>query len=496
MPNLLPSFAGTVSANVAWTIDYVRWHAQLGADAAELTATGSDYSLVQLENLVGTTLTIQDAGEVIWCGVVDRVEVELCGCSMVVDIGQLANCVIAKYSFISDNQNDRTKTRYTEFACDEESVARYGRHEYLLEIGEATTAQAIARRDGYLAANKWPVRSYELGSGKARKATVHAIGYGQTLCWQLYRPGMGYAGNTETGDQSLRFGRLNYERLAQPFTAVGTLPWQASYLSVRPRKRNNPGDSMTVALHGDGGGVPGVALAVVTVPNAEVPTAYDWVEYAISPVTLTPGQQYWVVLGRTGALNESDHYRAQYSEVNLGDGELYTWTGVAAASTGGVWLRFAEADLLFRVIGQPTTQAVIEDLLAAATYLDPDCTIEYAFDTALLALPQWEDEYRAVCDLLEEIMATGLTDGRRLLATIDCNACIRLYPQPAETDPAGSIDCDNTIYNTTGSRVSKARNRAGRWYSLRDQHFGADARIWAERYTYRPCEDSGEIEQT
>ena len=489
MPNLLPSFAGEVSANVAWMIDYLRWHAQLGADAAELTATGSDYSLVQLEQLVGTTLTIQDAGEVIWCGVVDRVEVDLCGCSMVVDIGQLANCVIVKYSFISDNQNDRMKVRYTEFACDAESVARYGRQEYLLEIGEATTEQAVARRDGYLAANKWPVRSYELNSGTRRQATVHAIGYGQTLCWQIYRPGMGYAGNTENGDQSLRFGRLNFERLAQPFTAVGTLPWQASYLSARPRKRNNPGDSMTVALHGAGGGVPGAALAVVTVPNAEVPTSYDWVEYAITPVTLTPGQQYWFVLGRTGALNEQDHYRAQYSEVNLGDGELYTWTGV-------VWLRFAEADLLFRVIGQPTTQAVIEDLLAAATYLDPDCAIEYAFDTTLLALPQWEDEYRAVCDLLDEIMATGLTDGRRLLATIDCNQCVRFYPQPAETDPAGAVDCDNTIYNTTGSRLSKARNRAGQWYNLRDQHFGADARIWAERYTYRPCEDSGEIEQT
>ena len=489
MMTLLPSFAGDVSANVAWTIDYVRWHAQLGADAAELTATGADYGLVQLEQLVGTTLTIQDAGEVIWCGVVDRVEVELCGCSMVVDIGQLANCVIVKYSFISDNQNDRTKVRYTEFACDAESVARYGRHEYLLEIGEATTAQAIARRDGYLAANKWPVRSYELGSGKVRKATVHAIGYGQTLCWQLYRPGMGYAGNTETGDQSVRFGRLGFERLAQPFTALGTLPWQASYLSARPRKRNNPGDSMTVALHGDGGGVPGAVLALVTVPNAEVPTSYDWVEYAITPVTLTPGQPYWFVLARTGATNESNHYRAQYSEVNFGDGELRTWTGMN-------WIQLAEADLLFRVIGQPLTQAVIADLLAAAIYLDPDCAIEYDFDTTLLALPQWEDEYRAVCDLLAEIMATGLTDGRRLLATIDCNQCIRFYPQPAESDPAGAVDCDNTIYNTTGSRLSKARNRAGQWYSLRDQHFGRDARIWAERYTYRPCEDSGEIEQT
>lgn len=487
MNTLLPAFAGTVSPNLAWTIDYLRWQAQLGAEAAELTATGSDYSLTQLENLVGTTLTIQDAGEVIWCGVVDRVEVEICGCSMVVDVGQLANCVIVKYSFISDNQNDRTKTRYTEFACDAESVARYGRHEYLLAIGEATTEQAVARRDGYLAANKWPVRSFELNRGHERKATVHAIGYGQTMCWQLYRPGMGYAGNTEAADQSLRFGRLNYEKIAQPFTAVGTLPWQATYLSARPRKRNNPGDSMTMALHGDGGGMPGAVLATVMIPSAQVPTAYDWLEYAISPVTLTPGQVYWFVLGRTGALNEQDHYRAQYSEVNAGDGELRTWTGTT-------WSQVAEADLLFRVIGQSTTLAVIADLLAAATYLDPDCAIAYDFDATLLALPQWEDEYGSVCDLLDELMATGLTDGRRLLATIDCNQCIRFYPQPAVV--GGSIDCGNTIYNGAGNRISKARNRAGQWYGLREQHFGADARIWAERYTYRPCEDSGEIEQT
>lgn len=141
----------------------------------------------------------------------------------------------------------------------------------------------------------------------------------------------------ETDTATQAFGRNATPRYGQSFEVAG--PQTLNMVSVKLEKAGGPADGVTVSIYSNGTDRPSstVLETAATVSGAAISTTAAWIDFTLdAPLSLSASTQYWIVVERTGALNDSNYYRWRRSSSNITAAwltSLYTTGWSAGASS-------------------------------------------------------------------------------------------------------------------------------------------------------------------
>lgn len=200
--------------------------------------------------------------------------------------------------------------------------------------------------------------------------------------------------------------------------------WSAYSAWVKLRKVGTPGDSVSVSIYTDSGGVPGTSLGNASVSAAGISANSAWTEFIFStPVALTGGTTYWLIVERTGGLSVTDYYAVAVDEdAGYGDGYLRLWTGSGWVARG------TEADLLFRIEGQEQTTDQISSIVTDSGQFLTGSTID---DASGINTNQYRQGAVDALTELTDLLDIGTTNARRLLCEVRQDRKLRVWEEPA-----------------------------------------------------------------
>lgn len=126
----------------------------------------------------------------VWAGFVNQITLTLGGFSVTIGpMLEIVNYVKADYKTITYNTNPpvRGHPETTAWASDSDSVARYGRLEKILSLGEMTQAEAEQNRNTFIEENKDPQTSHSMaGETQESSLSLDLVGYSQLM--EKYHP--------------------------------------------------------------------------------------------------------------------------------------------------------------------------------------------------------------------------------------------------------------------------------------------------------------------
>jgi hypothetical protein len=163
-------------------------------------------------------------------------------------------------------------------------------------------------------------------------------------------------------DSTRTFGNTTQQKIAQPFTAVGStltqvIAWLAAF--------GSPTDNIVVEIQGDSGGSPdGVSIGTVATVTA-VGLTSTAVQFTWScSIALTPSTSYWVVFTRSGSLdNVNAPQSGSFGSAVIG------WS-VAKTYNGSTWSTFSgPLSLSLRTLGSTLYLTNVQSGLTAAPTL-------------------------------------------------------------------------------------------------------------------------------
>jgi hypothetical protein len=230
--------------------------------------------------------------------------------------------------------------------------------------GSSATASALAN-DGIPDEGGDDVNvggSHATGTALANAATTRVRVQTAAHAAAFAGPGLVASQIVRTG--SAGFATVGTPRMAQSVSFGSTTT--ISSVSFFVGKSGAPADTLVVELQTDSAGVPsGVVLATsAQVSAADLATTDAWTGFQFpSNVSLSASTTYWLVLGRTGALSDTDFYTFTY------DGNLYA--GGTIAEFGASWSTDPNTDLAFVLFGSfaGTTKVTVTGSTATASAL-------------------------------------------------------------------------------------------------------------------------------
>ncbi len=446
------------------------WAALGGPERATLLAQGSPTALWRLLDWLRAPVEIGDArGVPVWWGYLSEVVIHVGRISVGLSLDAMANRVAVVYSYVAPGSNTVGTRATTAWAQDDDAVAAYGVKELLDSLDGATPVTAEARRDATLARLRYPVPLLEFApEADELQAELHCRGWWETLAWRYYSRTAGLEQHTSgTAQQNLgqavESPDVPVERVAQSFSLGGAEGWQAYNVHVRLRKVGSPSDAVTVTLCADSGGAPGTVLTSASVAGSALSEVADWVTFTLSATPdLALGTTYWIVLRRTGALHAENYY-----VVTLDDSGGYS-RGVLRIYVGGAWTDpLVSQDLTFKVGGVEETATQI------ARAIDSHGAFFTGVDLLTasgLASSPYRDGDTTTLQVVRELLQSGTSNGRRLLATVTRERTLRIYEEPA-LDPyqvSLFVTADGQPVGTWGAEILTHICPVAQWAALRD----------------------------
>lgn len=253
------------------------------------------------------------------------------------------------------------------------------------------------------------------------------------------------------------------QEVAQSFTvSAAGLSWTVDKILIRLRKIGAPTDNVTVELCTDSAAAPGAVLDSVNVPYTSIPGDMDWVTFDLANTqTITAGTTYWIVVSRTGANQAKDYYEIDVDEdILYTNGVLKLWDGAAYVA------RVPDADMIFRVLGAWETTRQITQMV---TDVGDSFTATDLIHTSGIYTNQYRDGKTKALDELVDLLESGTTNDRRLLAKVTIERILRIYEQPAQTAEAQILQAeDGSLRNLAGQPLEHGRLCAGQWIERTD----------------------------
>lgn len=247
-------------------------------------------------------------------------------------------------------------------------------------------------------------------------------------------------------------------KIGQRFKTTTT--WDVHSIGIRLRKVGAPGDSVTVWLCAESGGAPGSSIGGATVAAAGISANSAWTEFVLStPITVTGGTYYWIVVERSGALDPDNYYSVALDEdAGYGDGYLRLWTGA-------VWVeRSVEADLLFRIEGQEATTTQISQIVTGAGQFLTGTVVENASGIETNQYRQGANDALAE---LTDLLAIGTSNARRLLCEVRQDRKLRVWEEAAYAGTPGYVRrLSGEIVGVGGIPCGAGKLVAGEWLRI------------------------------
>ena len=246
-------------------------------------------------------------------------------------------------------------------------------------------------------------------------------------------------------------------RVGQSFTPSVATPWTAYEIVIYARRIGAPGDNLQVSIYSDSAGSPGTVLASGTVTGSSLQEGQQKVSILLSvPFALAYGTTYWVVAERTGPADPENMFAIGLDE-GLGH------SGAMKIFNNGPWnTRTPDCDMPFEIWGQRETTLQIENMLS---YVFSAISIETA--SGIIAR-EWRNGEQTVQKEVEELLATGTTGGRRLLAQMTPDRVVRVYAEPDASSSSWQLDTDGRLFLPLGA-LDEGQLPAGEWVQLTEE---------------------------
>ncbi len=296
--------------------------------------------------------------------------------------------------------------------------------------------------------------------------------------------------STEAAGANVTLAALG-SRLAQSFTLAEQYDWALDQVVIQVRRVGAPADNLQVSLCANAGGSPGAVLATATLSGLAPAETMAPLQFTFAtPYTLLYGTTYWLVVERTGAAHHAHFYVLGVDE-GLGDGagSLKMWTGAAWTA------RSPDADMPYELWGREETSAQVRAMVLAAG--DELAGVLVEAESGVYS-HQYRDGEQRARDEIEELLAVGDANGRRLLATVLPERVVRLYAEPDASSLDLMLRADGTLRPPlAGGTVTPAVGwdegvlPAGRWVQPAGLPAAPGAaagleRVFVERAEYAP----------
>ena len=464
---------------LAFTVERMAWTAQGGPDWATVKVTYSrDAAQAALRKIGRNMVELLDAWEMlkilrcpvvitdeqdnpVWWGMVQGSLVKDQCVQVGVSLDKMTNKARVVYSRvnIAGTVGERAQTDWSQ---DDLSISEYGTRQRQYSMSQANDEQAEARRDTLLQRLKYPLVQRTFGEYGEPAASLNLAGWFSTLDWLPYENSSGKEGYETIGDGLQAFGdAASQAQVTQSFQLAGAVSWEANVIRVRMKKDGSPADTLTLRLRSDSAGAPGATLATATMNGADVSENLNWHEFALSArVALAASTTYWISLERSGAADAANYYKVDGNE-DLG----YT-RGVFRIWNGSAWVaRSPDADMLFSVSGVEETSVQVEEIATTAGQFFSDVSVQAG--SGVYSSPYRDGDRSALAEI-RDLLESGTTNGRRMLATASMDRELIVTEEPA---PGGASDylVDNQaiIYDLGGNALAPWKYPVGVWARLK-----------------------------
>ena len=269
--------------------------------------------------------------------------------------------------------------------------------------------------------------------------------------------GEGVASEVANAD-TLTITALGYA-VAQKFTAPGT--WDAQQIALTVYRVGTPADNLVVSLFTDNSGEPGTLLGTVSVAGTDLSLVSEQRWFTLpTPVPLTEGTDYWVHVGRSGAMSHLHFYVIGATT----DSILGTSGDFLLSDTGSWYAR--DMSLSFMVYATEDTKDQIDYILSQCDQFGGNVIWNIA-ETGVRT-NQWQDGRARALSIIEELMEKGGPNGRRLIVLDDQDGNYHISEEPAidDTTRYPLIWADGRITTHTGGPLPKGQLPVGQWAAV------------------------------
>lgn len=405
-----------------------------GPDTAEIKVTGDDLQLWEmLEFLRCPVYLTSEKGDYVWWGYVNAVEVIArnpysdrpakirVGASLDTMFNKVA---VAWEDIVVGEQSGSRQT--TAWTSDAYSQSEYGIKEGLYSGESASdTALATQARDILLAQKKYPITTIDLNVQGSSEAYLRCRGWWETLNWRYctvpVELALEYDVATYT-DQNV--GTVAVEQIAQGIRITGG-DINLAQVSIYVRKVGAPTDDLTVAIWTNPDGVTPTALVQdgSTIAAADIATSYAWETSTFSPeVTLTNGTQYFIVVSRSGAMDDTNYYQVGIdAAAGYGAGNFVWYDGANWATQA--------SDMVFRLYDNTLVATSNQALSIATNYGQFFAKVESTVSSGVTSESYRDGDGSALFEI-EQLLQHGTTNNRRMLVKVDAGRLCTIYEEP------------------------------------------------------------------
>lgn len=471
------AFGSRPVPNVRLEVNSLRWAAVGGCDEASITAYGDPNNLWELIEFLRCPVFVRDEiGRDAWWGYVDEARVRIGALEVGATLSSLTNAVAVAYSYVQPGTQTVGQRKTTAWATDADSIAEYGRKEFLSSQAGMSDASATARRDAVLGAFRWPGgivnpfgkprgRVNYSGASQSQSATLVCRGWWKTTDWrQASIPSVVGPNYLTTSAAEQAVGSAAGTQKAMMVFNVGSQALSALQIDVYARKQGAPADNLVLAIYNlDSTGVPtGSALKSVSITGSGLGASLAWTAGVITEQQLTANTDYGLVISRSGAVDGTNYYAVG---VNTALG--YTG-GYFRIYNGSAWVaRAPDADMNFLiwVNNNAETTEQIRDLVTLygefITAVDVDAA-------SGVTLPSYRDGDTKVMQELRSLLEAGGPNGRRLLASVDTERRLKVWEEPASTTVGYYLKQDGSVLDRNQRLVPEHLSPVGQWCLLKD----------------------------
>ncbi len=235
----------------------------------------------------------------------------------------------------------------------------------------------------------------------------------------------------------------------------------AGEVVVKVRKIGAPVDALRADIYDDAGvgGLPGASLGNASIAASTMGTALAWHTIRLAtPVSVTGGNYYWVVLWRTGTVSATDYYAVAVDESFSGtQNTLKLYDGVTWGE------RTPNADGIIQVWGVRENATQMQDIAESASLI---ASADVAGASTSLVTRHYRDGTQTVQDELIKLLDTGTSTGGRLDCTVTPLRTVKVSPEVAAGDNALLVDGDG-LHLPSGVRLDRGVVPAGQWARIR-----------------------------
>jgi hypothetical protein len=431
-----------------------------GPKTAELETSGDLTEVLAWLNWLRRKIYIANAsGKTVWWGFISKVEISFGGLRVTADIESMYNRIAVAYTTVGSGQSSVGLRGTTDWTEDADSISEFGRRELLKSMGGTTATVATVNRDKELREKNRPEAVWEPTSYSepTPRAIITCSGWWSTLSWRYAPVATNLALAFETiGTLERTIGETNADAWAQSFVPVSNINLQE--IAVYIKKTGNPTDNIKLSVHENPDDLtPGDQLTSVSINGALVGTGYGWVKGTLSsPYALTNGTRYFLVVDRSGSDSPADYYTIKLDELQGYGG------GILRMKEGATWGEAPKADMPFRLYDNTlveTTQQIASFLTNFGQFLRKvDVENQSGVSSESYRNGDSDAQYE-----VEELLATGTNNYRRLLADVDSDRNVRVWEQPDRTNRPYLVDNSGAFRDPEGHLIDSSECPAGMW---------------------------------